>query len=312
VIKQFEGWSTARIPLQIGRLAVITGAAEGVGAAIALGLAQAGADVVIADENDVDGRLAASAIRRAAPAAIVRLEKLDVGSLDSVADFAARMVKFGRPIDLLINGATVRQSANRTLTPDGVELHLAANYLSHFALTGLLLPLLSRGRYPRVVQLSSLAYRSGTIDFDDLQQERDYTPWKAYSQSKLAMLMFAMELQRRNDKLGWGILSAAAHPGYLRTEPLGNGLSPRSLMRKLRGSLELLVSHSTGAAALPALLAATSPAVRRAGFYGPTGPFELAGPPGELQVAKKARDAAAARRLWEISEELTRIKWPDE
>jgi NAD(P)-dependent dehydrogenase (short-subunit alcohol dehydrogenase family) len=312
VNKQFEGWTTAQIPLQIGRLAVITGAAEGVGAAIALALAQAGADVVIAAENDIEGRLVAATIRPAAPASVVRFEKLNVSCLDSVADFAARMERSGRPIDLLINGATVRPSAHRAVTFDGLELHLAANYLSHFALTALLLPLLSRGRYPRVVQLSSLAYRGGAIDFDDLLQEREYTPWKAYSQSKLAMLIFAIELQRRSDSLGWGLLSAAAHPGYSRTEPLGNGFSPRSLVRKLRGSLEVLMSHSNAAAALPALFAATAPEVRRGGFYGPTGPFELVGPPGELAVAKRARDAAAARRLWEISEKLTRIKWPDE
>jgi NAD(P)-dependent dehydrogenase (short-subunit alcohol dehydrogenase family) len=301
-----------RIPRQVGRLAVITGGESGFGFASALAMAQAGADVVVAAENEAEGRLAIGRIRPVAPAALVRFEKLDTGSLKSVSEFAARMTKSGRAIDLLINGAGVIPSARRQTTSDGFERNLGVNYLGHFALTAMLLPLLRRSRQPRVVQMSSLGHRRGAIHFDDLQLERSYYPWKAYCQSKLAMLIFALELQRRSNLYGWGLISTAAHPGYSKGEPLGNGFGPRSLFRKLRGSLGILASHSPSAAALPALFAATAFDALPGGFYGPSGPFELVGPPAEAYVAKSGRDLAAACRLWEVSEQLTGVKWPEE
>jgi NAD(P)-dependent dehydrogenase (short-subunit alcohol dehydrogenase family) len=309
---EIESWTPPRIPRQAGRLAVVTGGESGFGYASALALAQAGADVVVAAEDEVEGRYAISRIRPAAPAALVRFEKLDTGSLKSVGEFAARMAKSGRTVDLLINGAGVTPSAWRQTTCDGFERNLGANYLGHFALTAMLLPLLRRSRQPRVVQISSLGHRRGAIHFEDLQLERSYFPWKAYCQSKLAMLIFALELQRRSNLYGWGLISASAHPGYSQGEPLGNGFGPRSLFRKLRGSLGVLASHSAAAAALPALFAATAFDARPGGFYGPSGPFELVGPPAEAEVAKIARDLTVACRLWEVSEQLTGVKWPEE
>lgn len=311
---QHQGWTTARIPQQVGRLVVITGATDEIGYSIGLALARAGADVVLAAENEIEGRNALAMIRPEAPAALVRFEKLDVGSLDSSAEFARRMSRLGRPIDLLVNAAdagAIGSRGKRRLTADGFELHLGTNYLGHFALTALLLPLLRRSRQPRVVEISSLSHRRGRIDFDDLQSERDYDPLKAYWQSKLALLIFALELQRRSDVRGWGLISAAAHPGYSRGEAFGNGFSPRALARRLHRSLGSLVGQSAASRALPALFASTAPDIRRGGFYGPSGPFELVGPPGQARIAPTARDAETARRLWEASEQLTGIKWPD-
>ncbi|MGB6689580.1 MAG: SDR family oxidoreductase [Terracidiphilus sp.] len=317
---QYEGWTTARIPQQIGRQVVITGATDEIGYAIGLALAKAGADIVLAAGNEIEGRNALAMIRPAAPAALVRFEKLDLGSLDSVMDFARRMVRLGRPVDLLVNAAgacagmdaAIGPPGKRPVTADGFELHLGANYLGHFALTALLLPLLGRSRQPRVVQISSLSHRRGRIDFDDLQSERAYDPWKACCQSRLALLMFALELQRRSDVHGWGLISAAAHAGYWRGEPFGNGFTPRGLARRLQGSLGFLVSQSAAVGALPALFASTAPEVRRGGFYGPSGPLELIGPPGEARIARAANDPETARRLWEVSTQLTRVKWPEE
>jgi NAD(P)-dependent dehydrogenase (short-subunit alcohol dehydrogenase family) len=306
-----EHWKPPAIPRQVGRLVVITGAQSGFGFASALALAQAGADVVVAAENETEAHYAIGRIRPASPAALVRFEKLDTGSLKSVSEFAARMAKWGRAVDVLINGAGVTPSARRQITGDGFERNLGANYLGHFALTALLLPLLRRSRKPRVVQVSSLGHRRGAIHFDDLQLERGYFPWKAYCQSKLAMLIFALELQRRSNLYGWGLISAAAHPGYSKGEPLGNGFGPRSLFRKLRGSLGVLASHSPSEAALPALFAATAFDAQPGGFYGPSGPFELVGPPAEAEVAKSAKDLVVACRLWEVSEQLTGVTWPE-
>jgi NAD(P)-dependent dehydrogenase (short-subunit alcohol dehydrogenase family) len=313
---KFEGWTTARIPQQIGRQVVITGATDEIGYTIGLALARAGADVVLAAPNEIEGRNALAMIRPAAPAALVRFEKLDLASLDSISDFARRMSTLRRPVDLLVNAADASAGAllppvKRHVTGDGFELHLGANYLGHFALTARLLPLLGRSRQPRVVGISSLSYRRGRIDFDDLQLERDYDPWKAYCQSKLAQLIFALELQRRSDARGWGLLSAAAHPGNWRGEHFSNGFSPRGLARRLHGSLGLLVSQPAASAALPALFAAASPDARRGGFYGPSGPFELMGPPGEARIARVAMDLETARRLWEVSEQLTGVRWPE-
>lgn len=291
---------------------MITGATGGVGFAAALALAQAGADVIVAGHNEREGRDAVAAIRPLANAALVRFEKLDLRYLASVSDFAARLNAGGRAVDLLINCAGGTASGRRQLTADGFELQLGANYLGHFALTGRILPLLRRGRHPRVVQLTSLRHRRGSIQFDDLQLEHGYEKSKAFSQSKLAVLMFALELQRRSDAHGWGLLSAAAHPGYSQNEPVTNRSRSGNLMRSLHGSLGLLVNHSAAEGALPALFAATSHTVRRGGYYGPTGPFELVGPPGPASMGKNAMDPEAARRLWEISEQLTRVKWPEE
>jgi NAD(P)-dependent dehydrogenase (short-subunit alcohol dehydrogenase family) len=298
------------IPPLTGKLVVVTGATGGVGFEIALALAQGCADVIVAARNESKGREAAAKIRTLAPSSLVRLEKLDLAEQASVAAFARRMIRAGRPLDMLVNNAGVMALPKRQVTADGFEMQFATNYLGHFALTGLLLPLLRESRSPRVVQVSSLAHRLGKIRFDNLQGERRYGAWAAYSQSKLASLLFARELQRRSDGQGWGLLSSAAHPGYSRTELFANGLGAGSLLSLLSRSLGRLVSQSAAEGAQPALYAAASESAEAGHFYGPGGLFELTGPAAAAYVSRQARDEAVARKLWQVSEQLTGVEWP--
>ena len=288
---------------------MVTGAASGLGYEIALALAQGCADVIVAGRNEGKGREAVAKIRTLAPGALVRFEKLDLADLGSVAAFAGRLRANGRPVDLLVNNAGVMALPKRRLTADGFEMQLGINYLGHFALTGLMLPLLRESRSPRVVQMSSRAHRYGKIRFDDLHGERRYRPWAAYFQSKLATLLFARELQRRSDAHGWGLLSSAVHPGFAQTGLVENGPGARGLLARLSRSLGRVVSQSAADGALPALFAAASTDAQPGGFYGPGGLLELAGPPAAAYVSRRARDRAVARQLWQVSEQLTGVKW---
>jgi NAD(P)-dependent dehydrogenase (short-subunit alcohol dehydrogenase family) len=195
----------------------------------------------------------------------------------------------------------------RQTTADGFEMQFGINYLGHYALTARLLPLLRRGHQPRVVNLSSMAHRSGRIDFDDLQGAKSYNPFKAYCQSKLAMLIFALELQRRSDAAGWGLMSNAAHPGFARTDLMANGPGNSGLLGYLGRLLQPVASHSAAAGALPTLFAATSPAAKAAGYYGPNGFYEMKGSPSPAKIMPRAKDAAVNARLWDVSAALTGV-----
>jgi NAD(P)-dependent dehydrogenase (short-subunit alcohol dehydrogenase family) len=289
---------------------VVTGATGGLGFEIALALAQGCADVIVAGRNESRGREAAAAIRTLAPRSLVRFERLDLAELASVTAFARRLRSAGRPLDLLVNNAGLMAPPQRRLTADGFEMQFATNYLGHFALTGLLLPLLRLSRDPRVVQAGSLAHRMGKIDFHDLQGELGYRPWTAYAQSKLASLMFARELQRRSNANGWNLLSSAAHPGYAQTDLFSNGLGARSALALLSRSLGRLFSQSAAEGARPALYAAASPGARPGEYYGPGGVFELRGPAALARLSAEAQNVAVARRLWEVSVQLTGVHWP--
>jgi len=300
-------WTLADMPPQSGRYALVTGTG-GLGYETALALAGAGASVLVAGRNAAKGDEALDRIRRAHPAADIAFAPLDLASLASIAAFAERMAAVDRPIDLLVNNAGVMTPPDRRLTADGFELQFGTNHLGHFALTGRLLPLLRRGATPRVVTVSSGAHHVGRIDFDNLQWERRYSPFIAYGASKLANLMFALELQRRSEVAGWGLMSLAAHPGYARTDLIANGPGLDSWMSKIgRTLIEPWASQSAAAGALPQLFAATSPDAVGGGYYGPSRLMELVGPPGPARVAQRARDRATAKRLWEVSEQLTGV-----
>jgi NAD(P)-dependent dehydrogenase (short-subunit alcohol dehydrogenase family) len=307
-----ESWASNHIPPQAGRLAVITRASGELGFATALALARAGADVILAVENEMDGRAAVTMIRQAAPSVLVRFEKLDFGSLSSIAEFGAGMTAAGRPVDLLINLSGGVIQGRRQVTEDGFERNFGTNYLGHFALTGRLLPLLRNSRRPRVVHLSGPSHHRGSIHFDDLQLERGFDPWKAHSQSGLATLIFAQELERRSTAQGWGILSVAADPGNLRAELNGNRLDPRSVLSKVRGALGVMAGRSHTQGVLSVLFAAAGLNVRRGGYYSPVDPMEPIGVPEAAEIGAKARDREVAERLWAVSEELTGVKWPAE
>ena len=302
-------WTSADIPQQLGRVAIVTGANSGLGYETALALALDGADVIVAARNTAKGRAAVASIQARVPGATVSFEPLDLASLASVATFAIGIAARHQSVDLLINNAGVMALPRRQTTADGFELQLGINYLGHYALTAHLLPLLRRGHGTRVVNLSSLVHRQGRIRFDDLHSERRYQPWPAYAQSKLAMLMFAFELQRRSDAHGWGLMSNAAHPGFARTGLISNGPGDNGVMGTLSRLIRPFVSHSAASGALPTLYAATSPQARGGGYYGPNGFYELKGWPKDAFVALQARDAAAAARLWEISEQLTGVSF---
>ncbi|UGY18005.1 SDR family oxidoreductase [Bradyrhizobium septentrionale] len=303
------GWSTADIPRQRGRTAVITGATGGLGYETALALARAGANVVLTGRNGAKGQDALARIRAQLPDAAVIYETLDLASLASVADFAARFAASHDALDLLINNAAVMALPKRQVTSDGFEMQFGTNYLGHYALTAHLLPQLCRGQNTRVVNLSSLAHRTGAINFADLQSQRAYVPWRAYCQSKLAMLMFALELQRRSARNGWGIMSNAAHPGYARTELIPNGPGTDSLSWRLGRYLQPFMSHSAAAGALPTLFAATSPAAEPGGYYGPDWFYELKGPPVPARIMPQARDTVVAEQLWDVSAMLTGVSF---
>ena len=308
-------WSTKDIPPQQGKLAIITGATGGLGYQTALALAGAGAEVVLTGRNAAKGDTALQNIHKTFPEARIRYEPLDLASLASVRDFAERFAHRHSSLDLLINNGGVMAPPTRYTTADGFELQFGTNYLSHFALTAQLLPLLINGTQPRIVSVSSIVHRFGaTIQFDDLQWQRTYQPRPAYRQSKLAMLMFALELQRRSEANGWGITSNAAHPGYAVTELHSTG--PRlgrdgqaGFFEKMSALFKPLVTHSAADGAFPILYAATSPNARGGGYYGPTGWMELKGAVGKAIIGSNAKDFKVAAELWRISEQLTGTNW---
>lgn len=305
--------TTAKIPSQVGRVAVVTGANGGLGYETALALGQAGAEVILAARNEGKATVALEKIRKIAPAAKVKFRLLDLSNLKSLRAFADGVRGEHAQLDLLVNNAAVMALPTHQLTVDGFEMQFGTNYLGHFALTGLLFPLLRRGSGSRVVNLSSLAHRQGAIDFADLQAGRSYRPWKAYSQSKLAMLVFAIELQRRSQAAGWGIRSVAAHPGWATTDLIANG--PNSdgsgrFLALLAGLFAPIFGHSPAAGALPTLFAATDLEAKGGGYYGPNGFYELKGDPAPSQISSQALDQKSAQILWEISEQLTGVRIP--
>jgi NAD(P)-dependent dehydrogenase (short-subunit alcohol dehydrogenase family) len=295
-------WTASDIPSQSGRTAVVTGTG-GLGFEDALTLARAGASVIIAGRNPIKGADAVDRIRQRLSHAIVRFEALDLARLDSIEAFGERLQSSVGSLDLLINNAGVMTPPERQVTDNGFELQFGTNYLGHFALTARLLPLLRKGNEPRVVSLSSVAARQGEIHFDDLQSERSYKPMVAYSQSKLACLMFALELQRRSNAGGWGIQSIAAHPGISRTDLLTNGAGASSAAGMARRFLWFLF-QPVAQGALPTLFAATSMQAQGGAYYGPDKLGETRGHPTLAKVPPRALDKGNAARLWLESERL--------
>ena len=236
----------------------------------------------------------------------MRFERLDLASLTSIEGFAAKLRDERGSLDLLINNAGVMVPPRRQETLDGFELQFGTNYLGHFALTARLLPLLQKADNARVVTLSSIAARDGAIDFYDLNAANSYKPLPVYSQSKLACLMFALELQRRSDAAGWGIASIAAHPGIARTDLLHNAPGRGSVYGIARSLLWFLFQPASQGA-LPTLFAATSPQAKGGAYYGPDRLSEARGFPAPAKIPPQALDAPAAARLWDISEALTGV-----
>ena len=302
-------WTIADIPPQNGKLALVTGANSGIGWHTALELARAGCEVILTARSESKGHDAVERIRRQLPQAKLRVEILDLASLDSVHVVAAKL-SVEPKLDLLINNAGVMRIPARQLTEDGFERQFGTNFIGHFALTGLLLPVLLRAPSPRVTTISSIAAKMGLkrINFDDPQWDRSYNPWKAYCQSKLADLIFAVELSRRCGAKNIPLLSNAAHPGIARTnlQAAGQGYPP-SLAKRI---VSRPISQDAAHGALPTLLAATDTHALPGSYYGPDGLFQFKGDPVLIPIPEPAQDEAAAKRLWEITESLTAVTIP--
>ncbi|MGP3963785.1 oxidoreductase [Nonomuraea sp. 3N208] len=282
-------WTPASMPDLTGKTAVVTGANSGIGLPTALELARHGARVVVAARSAEKGGAAVTRILSDVPGARVEYARLDLADLASVREFAAGVAE----VDLLVNNAGIGMTPRRE-TKDGFELQFGTNHLGHFALTGLLLPKLLARAGARVVTVSSSAHDMGKIDFDDLGLERGYSRFGAYGRSKLANLLFTLELQRRAEKAGAGLISAASHPGTTATNIVK--LGP---LQPLFG----LFFQSAEQGAHPSLYAATSPAIRGGEFVGPK--LKI------LTPSETARSEELARRLWDVSTELTGVRFEE-
>ncbi|MEX2237401.1 MAG: oxidoreductase [Dehalococcoidia bacterium] len=301
-----DKWTATRIPAQHGRVAIVTGANSGLGLITARELARAGARVVVASRDAARASSAASAIRGEVPGAEIEVIPLDLASLDSVRAFATTFRGGHDGLDLLINNAGV-MAAPRSTTADGFELQFGTNHLGHFALTGLLLGAMEGRRGARVVTVSSGAHRMGRINLEDLQAERGYGRWRAYGQSKLANLLFAFELNRRLEAAGSTVRSMAAHPGYSATNL--QSAAPPKLDRMVMAFTNRVFAQSAEMGALPTLYAAVEPSLKGGEYIGPDGLFEQRGYPAVVSSTAASRDEEMARRLWEVSEELTGVRF---
>lgn len=290
---------------QSGRVAVVTGANSGLGLVTAGELARRGAKVVLACRDMDKGRAALAEVERGAGAERPELMELDLADLSSVRSFAERFAGRHVHLDLLVNNAGVMASPRRR-TADGFELQFGTNHLGHFALTLLLLPLMEGREDARVVTLSSNAHKIGRINFDNLNGDRRYFRWNAYGQSKLANLLFALELDRRLRARGSTVKSLAAHPGYAATNLQSAAAPP--LDRLIMKVGNAVVAQSDEMGALPVLYAATEPGLEGGAYIGPDGPGEHRGYPRIVSPNARARDEETARRLWRVSEELTGVR----
>ncbi len=297
-----------KVPNQKGRIAIVTGANTGLGYETALGLAKKGIKIIMACRNLDKARAAKDKILKEVPETELEVLELDLAKLKSVRQFAKTFLAKHKQLDILINNAGVMIPPYQK-TEDGFELQMGVNYFGHFLLTGLLIETITQTPGSRIVTLSSNAHQNAEINFDDLQSENDYSRMGAYGQSKLACLMFALELQRRLENNGFDeTISVAAHPGISNTE-LSRHI-PKWLSVIL-SPVALLITHTPKSAARPTLLAALGQNVEGGNYFGPTGFREMKGDPGKAEIKPQAKNKITVTRLWEVSESLTGINYLD-
>ncbi|MBO1328438.1 SDR family oxidoreductase [Acetobacter suratthaniensis] len=295
-----------------GRTALVTGGNSGLGLEVARGLARRGARLLLPVRDTARGQQAVAALTASCPQAHITLLALDLASLESVSACARAVAEQTNTLDFLINNAGVMAPAHRLETQDGFERQFGVNHLGHFALTAALRPLLQAARGGgTVVTVASLAAGRNTLHFDDLQSRHRYSPFGAYQQSKLANLLFSLELARRAAENGWNLHARAAHPGWASTAILANGQGatlPAPLGRieqTLGGAVLRVMGQSAARGAEPLLYAALSPDAHDGDYYGPQGAGERHGRPGPVPIPPTARKPSLAARLWDISERLT-------
>jgi NAD(P)-dependent dehydrogenase (short-subunit alcohol dehydrogenase family) len=303
-------WTADDMPELSGQTIIVTGGNSGIGYEAALQFARRHAHVILACRNVEKANSAANQILASSPDAKAEVMELDLSSLESIRRFADAFHNSHRSLNALINNAGVMAIPYRR-TDDGFEMQFGTNHLGHFALTGLLLDALLACEGARVVNVASGAHRMGRIRFDDLQSQHGYYKWLAYGQSKLANLLFTFELQRRADATGTKLLAVACHPGYAATNLQGAGprMQGSSGMESFWKMMNSTFAQSSAMGALPTLYAATSPEVRGGDYIGPDGFAEMWGNPTTVKCSNAAKDAAVAARLWEISEQLTKVSY---
>jgi len=299
-------WTADDISSQAGRTFIVTGAYSGLGYVTTRELARHGAHVIMTARDQTKGERAIEQLRAGQPDASLELRRLDLSDLESVKAFAQGIIADGVPVDVLINNAGIMMPP-RSLTKQGFELQFGTNHLGHFALTGLLLDRLRAGRDPRVVTVSSTAHKSGFIHFDDLTGERRYARWAFYGQSKFANAVFGLELDRRLRASGVPVKSILAHPGYSATNLQTSG--PTGVLNLMMRVSNRLIAQDVEIGVLSQLYAATDPKVEGGQFIGPDGLAESWGYPTIVQPIDAARVPETARRLWQISEELTGVRF---
>jgi NAD(P)-dependent dehydrogenase (short-subunit alcohol dehydrogenase family) len=302
-------WTTESIPDQTGRIIAITGATSGLGLVCAQTLAGKGAELVLAVRNTANGETVAAGIRARHPGARITVSALDLASLVSVAEFARRADGTLPRLDVLINNAGLGMQPQRHVTKDGFEQQFGTNHLGHFALTAQLIPALLRAPAPRVVPVASMAHRRGKIAWDDLQTARPYDGRVAYNQSKLANLMFGLELAARAAEQQSRLASIPAHPGFSKTGFIAATQMP-GYKQAIGNLASVLIGQSAQAGAGPQLYAATMPDAKNGEYWGPDGFLEIRGTPARGKVWPHASDRADWRRLWQVSEELTGVAFP--
>lgn len=305
-------WTPAEMPMQNGRVAIVTGANSGLGYYTALELARSGATVILACRSRERTEPALGRIRAELPAAKLQFMALDLSDLDSVRSFADQFKLAHQRLDLLHNNAGV-MALPLLRTAQGFEMQIGTNHLGHFALTGLLLPMLLATSGARIVNTASLAHTwTRGLDLADLNWERKrYWKWDAYAKSKLANLLYTYELQRRLDRTGTDLLSLAAHPGYAATnlQLAGPALENSRLGQALMRVGNALLAQPADRGAYPQLYAATMPEVRGGTYFGPNGLGQTRGYPRRVGSNRASRDESAARALWALSEQLTGVRY---
>jgi NAD(P)-dependent dehydrogenase (short-subunit alcohol dehydrogenase family) len=304
-------WTAADIPDLHDKLAIVTGANSGLGLETTRALARKGAKVIMACRSEAKARAALDQlVADGVPRERLESRSLDLSSLASIRGFADAVRSEHAKLDLLINNAGV-MALPYSKTADGFEMQIGTNHLGHFALTGLLLDSLFAAKRARVVTVSSLMHKLGDIRFDDFSWERGYRRWPAYSQSKLANLLFGFELQRRLDAAGSELLSLASHPGYASTnlQAAGPRMRGATMVERVFDLGNRTIAQDAAGGALPSLYAATAAEVRGGEYFGPGGMMEMTGPPKRVSAIARAHDRERARRLWALSRELTGVDY---
>lgn len=300
-----ERWTAEDIPEQGGTVHLITGGNGGLGWESALALARHGARVIMASRSSSKGEEARQAILKRVPGASVNVMALDLASLTSIRRFAEAFKTRYQRLDGLMNNAGL-MAVPQSKTEDGFEMQFGVNHLGHFALTGLLYDLLASTPNSRVVTVSSSLHENGVMNFDNLMLVNEYRGFKAYSQSKLANLLFAYELQRRFEREGVSSISVGAHPGFTATNLQKMG---KARLNPVSWVLSHVMAQPAETGALPQLYAATAPDVVGGAYYGPGGFQQMRGYPERQKSSPASYDQAAAKELWQVSEQLTGVRY---